>query len=123
MFYEVTIANDAASTKEQALIAVVGHAVWVGAIQAELCDDLVTAVTDSTRSDTVCIGNGIAIANAGLLLGHASFGVMASLEQSVDFRATDGVPVHLIFLLVWSGERPQDQLALLSEVSQKLREI
>ncbi len=74
------------------------------------------------RLGSTGIGTGVAIPHGKLAeLGHL-FALFARLKPPVDFDATDGVPVDLVFLLLAPESAGADHLKALAKVSRHLRD-
>ncbi len=108
----------------------------------EVKDDLLATMTDflvnryalETGSDRILervrkreaqfstgIGRGIAIPHAEIEEVTEPRLVIGFHPAGADFESVDDEPVFLVFLLVFSPENREDRLAILSEISQLLR--
>jgi nitrogen PTS system EIIA component len=67
-------------------------------------------------------GGGVAIPHARIQGLNRSFGVLARLDEPIDFEAIDGRPVDLVFLLLLPANPVGEQLKALASVARKLRD-
>ena len=67
------------------------------------------------------IGNGIAIPHCKLPRAGRIFGLFIHLDHPIDFDATDGAPVDLIFVLIAPEGAGADHLKALSQIARTLR--
>lgn len=67
------------------------------------------------------IGNGLAIPHCKLPRAGRIFGIFAQLDQPIDFDATDGAPVDLIFALIAPEGSGADHLKALSQIARAFR--
>ena len=68
------------------------------------------------------IGGGVAMPHARLREVKRPFGLLARLQQPIDFDAIDGQPVDIVFLLLLPASSQLDQLNALAAVARKLRD-
>jgi PTS system nitrogen regulatory IIA component len=67
------------------------------------------------------IGRGVAIPHARLPELHRPFGLLAKLNQPIEFDAIDGQAVDLVFLLLLPAAAENAQLSALALVARTLR--
>jgi PTS system nitrogen regulatory IIA component len=67
------------------------------------------------------IGRGVAIPHARLPELHRPFGLLAKLNQPIEFDAIDGQAVDLVFLLLLPAAAENGQLGALALVARTLR--
>jgi PTS system nitrogen regulatory IIA component len=67
------------------------------------------------------IGRGVAIPHARLPELHRPFGLLAKLNQPIEFDAIDGQAVDLVFLLLLPAAAENAQLGALALVARTLR--
>jgi nitrogen PTS system EIIA component len=67
------------------------------------------------------IGRGVAIPHARLPEFHRPFGLLAKLNQPIEFDAIDGRAVDLVFLLLLPAAAENGQLGTLALVARTLR--
>jgi len=67
-------------------------------------------------------GGGVAIPHARIQGLNKSFGVLARLNKPIYFKAIDGRPVDLVFLLLLPANPVRQQLKALASVARKLRD-
>ena len=70
---------------------------------------------------STCIGGGVAIPHARLPDLQRSYGLLAKLGQSIEFDATDGQAVDIVFLLLLPSTVENRQLGALALVARTLR--
>src|SRR4051795_5924306 len=93
---------------------------------AELCGESERAILEVLQQreklGSTGVGNGIAIPHGKLPKLTRLFGVFARLERPIDFKALDGQPVDLLFLLLAPEAAGADHLKALARVARLLRE-
>ena len=67
-------------------------------------------------------GGGVAIPHARMPEVKSPFGILVRLQQAIDFKAVDGNPVDIVFLLLLPTSTAGDQLTELASVARKLRD-
>jgi PTS system nitrogen regulatory IIA component len=70
---------------------------------------------------STCIGGGVAIPHARLPDLQRSYGLLAKLGQPIEFDATDGQVVDIVFLLLLPSTAENRQLGALALVARTLR--
>ena len=70
---------------------------------------------------STCIGGGMAIPHARLPDLQRSYGLLAKLGQPIEFDATDGQAVDIVFLLLLPSTPENRQLGALALVARTLR--
>jgi nitrogen PTS system EIIA component len=70
---------------------------------------------------STCIGGGVAIPHARLPNLQRSYGLLAKLGQPIEFDATDGQVVDIVFLLLLPSTAENRQLGALALVARTLR--
>ncbi len=68
------------------------------------------------------MGHGFAIPHTAVRDLRAPFGILARLEQPLDFDAIDGQPVDLVFLLLLPEASQGPQLNALASVARRFRD-
>ncbi len=120
VFKEDHILADIKSTgKREVLdeIASAVHAMTNGLDRAELLNALI----ERERLGTTGIGHGVAIPH-GKIKGMTEIKVFFGRSRSgVDFNSMDGLPVHLIFLIIAPEHSAASQLKVLSSISRLLK--
>ncbi len=84
--------------------------------------EIFDALLQRERLGSTGIGSGIALPHCKLVKCKLLFGVFARLEKPVDFEATDGVPVDLVFLLLAPEAAGADHLKGLARIARVLRD-
>src|SRR5262249_13881036 len=98
----------------------------------ELCDRAAAALSmDGARIATEILkreelgstgmGGGVAIPHARIQDVREPFGLLARLQNAIDFTAIDGRPVDVVFLLLLPAAPAGEQLSALAAVARKLR--
>ncbi|MEX2650662.1 MAG: PTS IIA-like nitrogen regulatory protein PtsN [Alphaproteobacteria bacterium] len=108
-----------ATSKKHAIEQVARAAAEVSGLDSRFVFEV---LLERERLGSTGVGHGIAIPHgkfAGLDRIHAVF---ARLDQPVDFDATDGAPVDLMFVLLAPESAGADHLKALSRVSRLLRD-
>jgi PTS system nitrogen regulatory IIA component len=82
---------------------------------------IVTALLKREDLGSTGMGNGVAIPHARLETVKKPFGLLARLDQPIDFNAIDGRPVDLVFVLLLPTTGEGEQLGALALVARKLR--
>ena len=67
-------------------------------------------------------GNGIAIPHGKLAKAGRMFGIFVRLDSPVDFDATDGIPVDLVFALIAPETAGADHLKALAQIARTFRD-
>ncbi len=75
------------------------------------------------RLGSTALGDGIAIPHCRLSSCEESVGCLITLEQPVDFDASDGQPVDIVFILIVPEEAAQEHLDILAGLAQLLSEV
>ncbi len=111
-----------ATTRDGAIRELVLELVKVDALSADRVDDCVKALVEREKYGSTGIGSGVAIPHARLPF---SAEMMCSLGVSVkglDWKALDGGPVFVVFLML-SGAKPSGRtLEALATVSRLVRD-
>ena len=116
------------------LIVTIDHAPSLRALFEQLIDAVVQVVPTVGRDETVeelleregafptALGSGIAAPHAYCGSIDARICVIARVPGGVDFRAHDGEPVTLVFLLLSPPGDPEGHLATLAEIAKRVVE-
>lgn len=80
------------------------------------------AVTAREMLGSTGVGGGIALPHARLSGLEVPAGFFGRLDRPIDWRAVDGRPVDLVFLLLSPAREDAAHLAALAAVSRRLRE-
>lgn len=108
-----------ARTKKQALQELSAHAARLIAIDER---DVFETLLQRERLGSTGIGDRIAIPHCKLPRLERLFGMVARLEEPVDFEALDGQPVDVMFLLLAPATAGADHLKALARVARLMRE-
>jgi len=83
--------------------------------------EILVSIVERERLGSTGFGNGVAIPH-GKIEGLASvYGLFARLSEPVDYKAIDGAPVDLVFLLLSPPDAGADHLKALASVSRVVR--
>jgi PTS system nitrogen regulatory IIA component len=99
------------------------HAVGQIAAQRLQLDvtELVGALLDRERLGSTGFGNGVAIPHGKIAGLRRIYGLVAHLAEPIDYRAIDGTPVDLVFLLLSPPDAGADHLKALAAISRVVR--
>ena len=90
-------------TRETAIMELAEAFVASGAIDEEMRDRLLVSVIEREEAATTGVGNGIALPHPKVTSDVADLdSVLIAVglrEEGIDFRATDGEPVYIVFLV------------------------
>jgi PTS system fructose-specific IIA component/PTS system nitrogen regulatory IIA component len=118
---DAIVADLQASSKEEAIRAMVTALKDSGRISADDEDAVVTAILKREELGSTGIGNGVAVPHTKHpSVDHLIAGIALS-KEGVDFASLDGEVVHIFFLLVSPPDRPGDHLRGLENISRHLR--
>jgi nitrogen PTS system EIIA component len=68
------------------------------------------------------VGGGVAIPHARVPDLKVPYGILARLQEAIDFNAIDGQPVDIVFLLLLPAAPSGEQLNALAAVARRLRD-
>lgn len=85
--------------------------------QAEVAD----AIVERERLGSTGFGNGVAIPHGKIAGIDRVYALVARLAQPVDYKAIDGMPVDLVFLLLSPPDAGAEHLRALAAVSRLVR--
>jgi PTS system nitrogen regulatory IIA component len=108
-----------ASCKKQVLQDLAGIASEKTGISEQ---EIFQTLLEREKLGSTGVGNGIAIPHGKLSKLESIKGVVAFLEQPIDFDAMDDQPVDIVFLLLAPDMAGADHLKALSRVARVLRE-
>jgi PTS system nitrogen regulatory IIA component len=89
-------------------------------LQLDLAD-LVSAVVERERLGTTGFGNGVAIPHGKVEGLRRIYGLVTHLAEPIDYKAIDGTPVDLVFLLLSPPDAGADHLKALAAISRVVR--
>jgi nitrogen PTS system EIIA component len=84
-------------------------------------DELYRKLLEREQLGSTGIGAGVAIPHCKLKGLGRGVVALALLDQGVDFGATDGLPVRLLFVVVSPSEAPAEHLQILAAISRWLK--
>lgn len=107
-----------ANSKKQIFLELADRAAQItGLTDREIFEGLV----QREKLGTTGVGHGVAIPHAELTDLPVRFGLFARMERPLDWEATDGEPVDLIFVLLSPAGAGADHLKALALVARALR--
>ena len=106
------------SSKKQALVEIAERAAQVSGLKER---DIFECLWQRESLGSTGVGEGVAIPHAKQASLGRIFGVFARLEKPIEFEATDGVPVDIIFALIAPESAGADHLTALAQVARSLR--
>lgn len=83
--------------------------------------DLVTALAERERLGSTGFGAGVAIPHGKVPGIRRIYGLVAHLAEPIDYKAIDGSPVDLVFLLLSPPDAGADHLKALAAISRVVR--
>ena len=110
-----------ASTKEDAIRALVQSLRATGNIKTDDEQGIVAAILKREELGSTGIGNGVAVPHTKHVSASKLVATIALAKGGVDFASLDGGAVHILFLLVSPPDRPGDHLRGLENISRHLR--
>ena len=122
------VVNDAiipdlnATSKEDAIRAMVASLKDAGAIPADEEENIVAAILKREELGSTGIGNGVAVPHTKHPSVDHLVANVAISQAGVDFASLDGENVFILFLLVSPPDRPGDHLRGLENISRHLRD-
>lgn len=84
--------------------------------------DLSSALMERERLGSTGVGHGVAIPHCRLASLTRIWGALARLETPLDFEATDGAPVDLVYVLIAPDGAGAEHLKALARVSRLMRD-
>jgi PTS system fructose-specific IIA component/PTS system nitrogen regulatory IIA component len=110
-----------ASSKEEAIRAMVASLKSSGAIPEADEEGIVSAILKREELGSTGIGNGVAVPHTKHPSVDRLVATVALSKSGVDFASLDGEDVFILFLLVSPPDRPGDHLRGLENISRHLR--
>ena len=83
--------------------------------------ELATALSERERLGSTGFGGGVAIPHGKVAGLRRIYGLVAHLAEPIDYKAIDGMPVDLIFLLLSPPDAGADHLKALAAISRTVR--
>lgn len=83
--------------------------------------EIVTALLDRERVGPTGFGNGVAIPHGKMVGLRRIYGLVAHLTEPIDYKAIDGAPIDLVFLLLSPPDAGADHLKALAAISRVVR--
>ncbi|MDD3469266.1 MAG: PTS sugar transporter subunit IIA [Thermoguttaceae bacterium] len=93
-----------------------------GAIEEGDVENIIQAILNREELGSTGIGRGVAVPHTKHPSVKQLVGTVGISRTGVDFKALDGDPVQLFFLLVSPQDRPGDHLRALENISRQLRD-
>ena len=107
------------SSKKQALLEISERAAAVSGLKER---DIFDGLWQRESLGSTGVGEGIAIPHAKIPKIGRIFGVLARLEKPIEYDATDGVPVDIIFALIAPESAGADHLKALAQIARTFRD-
>jgi nitrogen PTS system EIIA component len=115
-FAPLVVRADLASRgRDDALLILVRDLRAAGALDQE--EEPLRRLVEREAAATTALGGGIAIPHARTPHCPAPCLAAARLDPAVDFGATDGIPVDMVFLLLGPPEAPGEHVRLLARIA------
>ena len=118
---EAIVTEMQATSKEDAIRAMVAGLKAAGSIPADDEESIVAAVLKREELGSTGIGNGVAVPHTKHPSVDRLIATVALARSGVDFASLDGEDVFILFLLVSPPDRPGDHLRGLENISRHLR--
>ncbi|UUR07290.1 PTS sugar transporter subunit IIA [Sphingomonas glaciei] len=83
--------------------------------------ELVAALLEREKIGTTGFGNGVAIPHGKVAGLRRIYGLVAHLAEPIDYKAIDGAPVDLVFLLLSLPDAGAEHLKALAAISRVVR--
>lgn len=83
--------------------------------------DVLASIVERERLGSTGFGHGVAIPHGKLEGLDQIYGLFARLSEPVDYKAIDGQPVDLVFLLLSPADAGADHLKALAAISRLIR--
>jgi PTS system nitrogen regulatory IIA component len=83
--------------------------------------ELVSALVERERLGSTGFGNGVAIPHGKVAGLRRIYGLVAHLVEPIDYKAIDGAPIDLVFLLLSPPDAGADHLKALAAISRVVR--
>jgi PTS system nitrogen regulatory IIA component len=83
--------------------------------------EILTSIVERERLGSTGFGNGVAIPHGKIDGLTRVYGLFARLSEPIDYKAIDGTPVDLVFLLLSPPDAGADHLKALASVSRVMR--
>jgi fructose PTS system EIIBC or EIIC component len=106
-----------ARSMEEAIEALAGHLVRTRKLTVDL-PTLVQGALDRERSQSTCLGEGLAVPHARLAASAEVVGVLGISREGLDLPTPDGKPVHCVVLLVTPQGEEDRHLRVLAALAQ-----
>jgi mannitol/fructose-specific phosphotransferase system IIA component (Ntr-type) len=89
-----------------------------GELGADVCEDVLKEVWIREKNKTTGIGYGVAVPHARTSLVKQLYCIAATSENGIEFKAMDGKPVFLFFLVISPEFTVGPHLNIISAISQ-----
>ena len=83
--------------------------------------EIMSSVVARERMGSTGLGDGVAIPHGKIEGLSRIYGLFVRLSEPIDYRAIDGQPVDLVFLLLSPGDSGADHLKALAAISRVVR--
>lgn len=112
----------AATDRDDLVRALIDRVVEAGGLDRRKASFVLRFVKERERVGTTGIGRGIALPHCKSSVVDKPIVAFARLSGTVDWGATDGEPVHSVFLIVSPPEAADDHVAILKTVARLARD-
>ncbi len=119
---EAILVDLQATSREEAVREMVQSLHEADQIRQDEVDNVVRAIIRREELGTTGIGNGVAVPHTRHQTVDRLIGTVALSRHGVEFKAQDGEPVDILFLLISPPQLPRDHLRALSRISDLLRD-
>ena len=118
---EATIYDMQSTDKEGALTELLDALIRVKAVRKAKRDSILDALVKREELGSTGIGMGVAIPHTKHDDVRKLIGVVGRSAAGVDFKALDGEPVHVFFLILSPPDQPAEHLKALEQISCLIR--
>jgi fructose-specific phosphotransferase system IIA component len=111
-----------ATSKEAAIREIVQSLQEAGRLAVDDVESVARAILNREELGSTGIGMGVAVPHTRHPKVDKLVGTVALSKQGVDFKALDGEPVDIFFLLISPPNQPGDHLRALENISRHLKD-
>jgi len=119
---EAILADVAATTKDGVIREMVQSLSAAGHFRGVELEDVVRKILQRETLGSTGIGRNVAIPHAKHGSVDRLIGTLAVCRRGIPFESLDGLPVHVLVMLISPQDRPGDHLRALEYVSRSLRD-
>lgn len=118
---ESIIVDLQATSKKEAIREMVGSLHQAGRLADGDVESVIQAILEREDLGSTGIGQGVAVPHTRHATVSELIGTVALSRRGVEFKALDGEPVNIFFLLVSPQKQPGDHLRALENISRHLK--